>query len=592
MKTNNDLPTWDLTAMYKSIADWERDAAKIKPLVEKFASYRGRLAESPKIMREAIEAGDAASRLTSKVHCYAHLLSDEDTSNNPNRARLDKLETMLASLSELEAWFDPEFMQIPDDTMQKFLASPELAFYRRSMEELLREKAHTLSEPEERILGTLSDVLGSSANTFELLNDADLDFGTVRDSAGKPVKLTHGSYRRLLEEPDRAVRKKAFTKLYKTYRQFRNTFASTLDGEIKNHAAMAKLRHYPSCLAAELSDDNVPEEVYTNLISTVHDKLGHFYSYMALRRRMMKLDKLDMYDIYNPLLPAVRKRYEFPQAEALVKEALAPLGDEYLRDLDRAFTQRWIDVPERKGKRSGAYSSGCFDSYPYLLLNYNYALDDVFTLAHELGHSMHSFYSHRHQKYHYAGYRIFVAEVASTTNEILLSEHLLSKAQSSDERAYLYGHLLDEIRGTIYRQTMFAEFELELHRKAEAGIPLSADELTKRYYELNKLYYGDNVNADPLIGLEWARIPHFYYDFYVYKYATGMSAALVLARNLLSGDEKKREAYLNFLRAGDSKDVLDIMKDAGVDLSTPAPVAAALDYFGEIVGKLERELGL
>ncbi len=313
---------------------------------------------------------------------------------------------------------------------------------------------------------------------------------------------------------------------------------------------------------------------------------------MALRRRMMKLDRLDMYDIYNPLLPAVRRRYEFPQAEALVKEALAPLGDEYLRDLDRAFAQRWIDVPERKGKRSGAYSSGCFDSYPYVLLNYNYALDDVFTLAHELGHSMHSFYSHKHQKYHYAGYRIFVAEVASTTNEILLSEHLLSKAKSGDERAYLYGHLLDEIRGTIYRQTMFAEFELELHRKAEAGIPLSADELTARYYELNKLYYGDNVKADPLIGLEWARIPHFYYDFYVYKYATGMSAALVLAKNLLSGDEKKREAYLNFLKAGDSKDVLDIMKDAGVNLRTPAPVAAALDYFGEVVGKLERELGL
>ena len=578
--------------MYKSIADWERDAAKIKPLVEKFASYRGRLAESPKIMREAIEAGDAASRLTSKVHCYAHLLSDEDTSNNTNRARLDKLETMLASLSELEAWFDPEFMQIPDATMQKFLASPELAFYRRSMEELLREKAHTLSEPEERILGALSDVLGSSASTFELLNDADLDFGSLRDSSGKLVKLTHGSYRRLLEEPDRAVRKKAFTKLYKTYRQFRNTFASTLDGEIKNHAAMAKLRHYPSCLAAELSDDNVPEEVYTNLISTVHDKLGHFYSYMKLRRRMMKLDKLDMYDIYNPLLPAVTEHYSFDRAEKLVKEALAPLGEEYVRDLGRAFEERWIDAPERKGKRSGAYSSGCYDSNPYLLLNYNSTLDDVFTLAHELGHSMHSFYSHRSQQYHYAGYRIFVAEVASTTNEILLSEYLLKHAKSGEQRAYLYGHLLDEIRGTIYRQTMFAEFELSLHRKAEAGIPFTADELSNEYYALNKLYYGDAVEADKLIGLEWARIPHFYYDFYVYKYATGMSAALVLAKNLLSGDPAKREAYLGFLRAGDSKDVLDIMKDAGVDLSTPAPVAAALDYFGDTVEKLRLELGL
>ena len=586
------LPTWDLAAIYPTLADWERDAARIRPLTEKFAAYRGRLAESPAVMREAIEAQDTASRLTSKVYVYAHLLSDEDTSNNANRARVDKLDALMASLSELEAWFEPEFMKIPDDTMKKFLASPELAFYRRSMEELLRDKEHTLSEPEERILGVLSDALGSSAGTFELLNDADLTFGSVRDGSGKLVKLTHGSYRKLMEDSDRDVRRTAFKKLYRRYREFRNTFASTLDGEIKTHAAEAKLRKYPSCLASALSDDNVPETVYTNLIDTVHAKLDKFYPYMDLRRRMMKLDKLDMYDIYNPLLPAVTERFPFERAEKLVKEALAPLGEEYVRDLGRAFAERWIDAPERKGKRSGAYSSGCYDTYPYLLLNYNSTLDDVFTLAHELGHSMHSFYSHRAQQYHYAGYRIFVAEVASTTNEILLSEYLLKRAKTREQRAYLYGHLLDEIRGTIYRQTMFAEFELDLHRKAEAGVPLTADELTKEYYELNKLYYGDAVEADKMIGLEWARIPHFYYDFYVYKYATGMSAALVLAKNLLSGDAAKREAYLGFLRAGDSKDVLDIMKDAGVDLSTPAPVAAALDYFGETVGKLKAELGL
>ena len=586
------LPTWDLAALYGDLAAWERDAAQIRPLTEKFAAYRGRLAESPAVLREAIEAQDAASRLTAKVYTYAHLLSDEDTSNNVNRARVDKLDALLASLSELEAWFEPEFMRIPEDKMKAFLDSPELAFYRRSIEELLRDKPHTLTEPEERILGTLSDVLGSSAGTFELLNDADLTFGSVRDGSGKMVKLTHGSYRRLMEDADRNVRRTAFKKLYRRYKEFRNTFASTLDGEVKNHAASAKIRKYPSCLAAALSDDNVPEQVYTNLIDTVHAKLDKFYPYMELRRRMMGLEKLDMYDIYNPLLPAASGRYPFARAEELVKAALAPLGEEYLRDLDRAFEERWIDAPERRGKRSGAYSSGCFDSYPYLLLNYNSTLDDVFTLAHELGHSMHSFYSHRAQEYHYAGYRIFVAEVASTTNEILLSEHLLRQAETKEQRAYLYGHLLDEIRGTIYRQTMFAEFELALHRKAEAGVPLSADELTTDYYALNKLYYGDAVEADPLIGLEWARIPHFYYDFYVYKYATGMSAALVLAGNLLSGDPAKREAYLDFLRAGDSKDVLDIMKDAGVDLSTPAPVASALDYFGRTVEKLERELGL
>ena len=586
------LPTWDLTALYKTLDEWERDAARIRPLTEKFAAYRGRLAESPSVLREAIEAQDAAGRLTAKVYTYAHLLSDEDTSNNRNRARVDKLDALLASLSDLEAWFEPEFMRIPDEKLKEFLASPELAFYRRSIEELLRDKEHTLSEPEERVLGALSDVLGSSASTFELLNDADLTFGSVRDGSGKLVKLTHGSYRRLMEDPSREVRRTAFKKLYRRYREFRNTFASTLDGEIKSHAVSAKLRKYPSCLAAALSDDNLPEEVYTNLIDTVHTKLDCFYPYMELRRRMMKLDKLDMYDIYNPLVPAAAGRCTFAQAQTLVEEALAPLGKEYVRDLRRAFSERWIDAPERKGKRSGAYSSGCYDSYPYLLLNYDSTLDDVFTLAHELGHSMHSFYSHRAQEYHYSGYRIFVAEVASTTNEILLSEHLLRRAKTSAERAYIYGHLLDAIRGTIYRQTMFAEFELSLHRKAEAGVPLTADELTNEYYELNRLYYGDAVKADPLIGLEWARIPHFYYDFYVYKYATGMSAALALAKNLLSGDEAKREAYLGFLRAGDSKDVLDIMKDAGVDLSTPAPIAAALDYFGDTVEKLKLELGL
>ena len=346
---NENLPTWDLGALYPSLDEWERDAAKIRPLIEKFASYRGRLAESPAVLREAIEAQDAADRLTSKVYCYAHLLSDEDTSNNPNRARVDKLEALLASLSDLEAWFEPEFMRIPEETMRGFLDSPELAFYRRSIEELLREKAHTLSEPEERILGTLSDVLGSSGRTFELLNDADMDFGRVRDGSGRLVKLTHGSYRRLMEDPSREARRRAFNKMYREYRKFRNTFASTLDGEIKAHAASAKLRKYPSCLAAALSDDNVPEQVYTNLIDTVHAKLDKFYPYMELRRRVMKLDKLDMYDIYNPLVPQAGGRYSFAQAEKLVKAALAPLGEEYVRDLDRAFRERWIEEASVRG---------------------------------------------------------------------------------------------------------------------------------------------------------------------------------------------------------------------------------------------------
>ena len=587
----NDKMTWDLSAMYKDLAAWEADFNKIRPAAEKFLSYKGHLAESPAVLREAIEVSDEFDRLASRVYVYCHLKSDENTADNKNRARQEKVEALLASLAETDAWFDPEIMSIPDDIMEKFLASPELAFYKRSLLELLREKPHTLTEPEERLLGTLGDVLGSSDKDFEMLNDADMDFGSVKDENGKSAKLTHGSYRKFLESPDREVRKRAFKKMFSSYRKLRNTFAATLDGTVKRHVVSSRIRHYGSALEAALSGDNVPAEVYRNLIATVHDNLGAFYDYMKLRKEVMGLDKLDMFDMYNPLLPNCRKEYSFAQAVELVKAALKPLGEDYAKNLELAFTQRWVDVPERKGKRSGAYSSGCYDSYPYLLLNYNNTLNDVFTLAHELGHSMHSFYSNKTQEYHYADYSIFVAEVASTTNELLLFNHLLETTRDKDFRAFLLGHLLDEIRGTIYRQTMFAEFELLMHELSESGEPLSADLLCEKYEELNALYYGPHVKPDKLISMEWARIPHFYYNFYVYKYATGMSAAIQLAENLRSGDPAKREAYFGFLKAGDSKDVLDIMKDAGVDLSTPAPIEAALKFFGKTVNDLRNELG-
>ena len=583
-------PTWDLEALYASPELWEEDFARIRPLAEKFLACRGRLAESPAMLRDAVAALDDFERLGEKVYTYAHLRSDENTGDNNNRARVDRVEMLFASLAETSAWFEPEVMAIDDETMARFLDAPELALYRRGILELLREKPHTLSEPEERLLGVYGDVLGTPDKTFEMLNDADLDFGRIRDENGRPVRLTHGSYRNFLESPNRDVRGRAFRKLYRCYRQFRNTFSTTLDGTVKRHVVAAKVRRYPSALAMALAPDNVPETVYRNLIDAVHARLGGFYEYMKLRREIMRLDKLDMFDMYNPLVPGCRREYPFADAVKLVKKALAPLGTDYAGTLELAFRQRWIDVPERKGKRSGAYSSGCFDSYPYLLLNYNRTLNDVFTLAHELGHSMHSFYSNRTQPYHYAGYSIFVAEVASTTNEMLLFHHLLEKSEEREMRAYLLGHLADEIRGTVFRQTMFAEFELMIHELAAAGTPLSADLLCEKYYDLNRLYYGPEVEPDRMIELEWARIPHFYYNFYVYKYATGMSAAIQLAQNLLSGDKAKQNAYFGFLKAGDSKDALEIMKDAGVDLSTPAPVHAALDLFDQTVSLLRKEL--
>lgn len=589
-RKNDSLPVWDLKAIYADETLWQQDFDRIRPLTEKFASFKGHLGDSPETLRDAVNTSLELNRLAEKVYVYAHLTLDQETGVDASRTRYGKVEALLAELAPMEAFFTPELLQIPEKTMNEFLASPVLAFCRRHLEDILIERPHVLSEAEEKILGGFSQVLRLSGTLFNALNDTDLDFGTIRDGEGKSRKLTHGSFRSLMESPDRETRRRTFKKLYKVYRNFRNTFAAALDGTVRRHTVGAGIRNYSSALNSALTPDRVPESVYRSLIDAVHKKLPAFYDYMALRKEVLKVDRLDMYDMYNPLLPDCSKEYTFAQAEKLIKEAVKPLGDEYGKFLDLAFKQRWIDTPERKGKRSGAYSSGCYDTYPYILMTFKGQLDDIFTLAHELGHSMHSFYSNRTQPYIYSDYRIFVAEVASTTNEILLFEHLLSQSTDPAFRAYLYAHMADEIRGTIYRQTMFAEFELFMHESVEQGMPLTAEMLSKKYFELNKEYYGPSVEPSKEIELEWARIPHFHYNFYVYKYATGMSAALKLAANLRSGDPELREAYLGFLKAGSSKDVLDIMKDAGVDLSTPAPVCDALDYFAQVVRDLKAEL--
>ncbi|MDD5697804.1 MAG: oligoendopeptidase F [Victivallaceae bacterium] len=584
-----DVPTemtWDLEALYAAPGDWEKDFAAIHDLADKFMAFKGRLAESAAVLRAAIEAEDAMERLAEKVYTYAHLRSDEDTRHPENRSRVDRAQTLFAEISGKTAWFDPEIMAIPETRMTELLASPELAFYRRSLEELLRFRPHTLSEKEERILGLSSDVMGTAAKTFSVLNNADLRFPEITAENGKTIELTHGNYLKFLESADRTVRQAAFEAMYDTYAKLRNTFAVTLDGTVKKHVLAAKLRHYPSALEAALFPDNVPKKVYTELIRAVHDKLPALHKYIRLRAEILKLDKLDMYDLFTPLVPECKLEIPWEQAKNSVRAALMPLGGEYCATLDQAFDQRWVDVLENRGKRSGAYSSGCYDSYPYLLLNYHGTLNDVFTLAHELGHSLHSFYSHREQDYHYADYQIFVAEVASTTNELLLHDYLMKNTGDRKVQAYLLCHLLNELRGTIYRQTQFAEFELWMHQQAEKSVPLNADLLSRKYFDLNARYYGAGAAAGRRIELEWARIPHFYYNFYVYKYATGISAAVELSRHILSGEARKIRAYFSFLKAGDSKDVLDIMKDAGVDLSTPEPVHAALDLFNTTVDQL------
>ncbi len=585
--------TWDLKAIYNDISDWEKDFVKLDILLKDILQYEGRIKEGAETLKKLIEANDNLERLGEKLYVYSHLLADQDTANSTNQALNSRISSKFSEISGQLAWIEPEMLDLPVEQFKEYTNSDILSFYKRTLLETERDREHTLSHAEERLLGMASDSLGASSHTFSMLNDADLKFPTLTLPNGEQKELTHGNYIEFLEDGDRSVREMAFKAMYKTFGSFKNTFASTLDGNLKTDVFGAEIRKHSSALEASLHCDNVPVEVYDNLISTVKKHLPTLFRYFKLRAKVMKLDNLAMYDLFNPLIAESKMSVEWDDACNWVQEAFKPLGEEYCHNLENAFSQKWIDVLENRGKRSGAYSSGCYDTYPYLLLNYTRTLNDVYTLAHELGHSMHSYYSHQAQEYHYADYKIFVAEVASTTNEMLLHHYLMDKAEAKNDKklqAYLLTHLADGIRGTIYRQTMFAEFEKIIHENMEQGIPTTADYLTETYFNLNKEYHAENVVMDDEIGLEWARIPHFYYNFYVYKYATGMSAAIKLSKNILSGDSEKLTHYLDFLKAGSSKDVLDIMKDAGVDLTTPEPIEAALEVFAEVVDKLEELL--
>ena len=590
IKTRSELDpvlTWDLTPMYDSDEAWEKEYSGLEALLKKFLEFRGRLADSPAVLKEAFEADDALSLSIERLYVYSHLKADEDTGNSVNQSRHDRISARSAEISGECAWFQPELLAMDEARFNAYLEDETLAFYRRTLKEIGEERKHTLSAAEERILSLSSDVLGTPHKAFSLLNDADLRFPEIEDEKGEKIEVTHGNYIKLLESPVRKVRKAAFEAVYDTYSGMKNTLAALLDGEVKIHVLDAQLRSFPSAIESSLFGDKVPVSVYENLIGSIHRNLPMIYRYFALRAKVLKLEKLDMYDIHTPLLPDCRMEVSWEEAVKQVCDSLQVLGPEYHSAIGQAFENRWIDVPECRGKRSGAYSSGCFGSPPYMLLNFSGTLDSMFTLAHELGHSMHSYFSDRNQPYHYAGYRIFVAEVASTTNELLLLNSLLNQTADPKIRAYLLNHLADEFRGTVFRQTMFAEFERDIHALSEEGTPLTADLLCDRYYQLNTLYHGDAVKGDDRIRYEWSRIPHFYYDFYVYKYATGFSAAAALSRSILAGET---EPYLRFLKAGGSRDVLDIMKDAGVDFLNGDPVGDALKLFDDTVTQLEKVL--
>ena len=574
---------WDLSALYADAEAWEKDFRKLGGKLKKLLRFKGRLGDSAKTLKQAFEAEDELGYLEGRLAVYASLRHDEDVTDPANSARRDRISAMGSKIEGETAWIEPELLALPKEKFRAFRKSPVLAFYRRTLDELERERRHTLSAPEERILGMSSEALSTAGKVFGVLNDGDLRFPSIRDSRGNETEITHGNYILYLEDADRRVRRDAFAACYDTYGKFANTFAAILDGTVKTGVLEAKLRHYPSALAAALEDDNIPVSVYENLIETVHRSLPSLHRYFRLRAEILGLEKLDMYDIMNPLVPEAADVIPWEKAVQLAKRALKPLGETYCAIADSAFRDRWMDVFECRGKRSGAYSGGFYRTPPYLLLNHSGNLDSVFTLVHEMGHSMHSYFSDRAQEFRYAGYRIFAAEVASTTNELLLYHDLMEHAESREMKAYLVNYLLNMIRGTAFRQTMFAEFERDIYAWSEADEPLTEKALSDHYFELNRLYHGPAVEPDSRIRYEWARIPHFHYDFYVYQYATGISAASALSQDILAG---RTDRYMGFLKAGDSKDVIDILKDAGVDFTTSAPVEACMKLFDDTVGEL------
>jgi oligoendopeptidase F len=583
---------WNLEPLYPSVEAWEADFAEARALPERVAAYAGRLSEADTVLAEALEAWFGATRRVEKLYVYAHLSSDQDLDDSASQGLYDRARSLFTALLSAGAYLAPEILAIDDETMGRWLEGEALAPYVFWLRDQLRAKPHTLSSAEERLMAMVSEPLAALQRAYSVLKNVEVSarLPQVADDAGQPRRLSHASFIELQESPDRDVRRAAFQAYYQEWAGNRATAAATLDGAIKAHVFEARARNHPSALAAALFEDNVDTAVYDALIGAVHDALPAFYRYVALRKRLLGVDALHMYDNYVSVLPKVGLRYTYDEAVETVLRGLAPLGPEYVDTAREGLTGGWVDRYENAGKRSGAYSSGCYDSWPYMLMNYTGTLDSVFTLAHELGHSMHSLYSNRAQPYHLADYRILVAEVASTTNEALLNHHLLETTTDRTTRAYLVDRYLDNFRATLFRQTMFAEFEKRVHEQVEAGQPLTKDWLDATYYDLVRLYFGDAVafdEEDAPIAYEWARVDHFYYFYYVYKYATGMASAIAIAAAIQRGEPGALERYLAFLQSGGSDYPLELLKRAGVDLTTPQPVASALGEFDRLVGELE-----
>lgn len=581
--------TWDLKKLFRSDGAWQTSFKKWEKRIGTFDPFRGRLGQSARMVKECFDFDNDFERLGERLGSYAFLKQSEDVRNGTYQGMVQQFSFVATRAGEAASFIAPELQALPKKKLDSYLKSTVLKEYRLQLKKLSRYRPHILSGKEERLLAMQGEVAGTASKVFSQLTDADFNFGYVTNEKGDRVELSQGSYRVFLESPKRSVRKKAFEQFYGVFQAHENTLAATLGSSVKQDVYKARVRNHPSAREAALFADKVPVAVYDSLIQAVHDNLETSYRYLEIRRRALKVKALHAYDTYVLMFEGGRVRIPYDKAVKHVCEAVAPLGSGYVNVLRKGLETRWVDRYENKGKRSGAFSAGGFDGPPYILMNYqSEGLDSMFTLAHEAGHSMHTYYSARNQPYQNYQYTIFVAEVASTFNEQLLGKHLMQKAKTKAERATLVSKEIDEIRGTIIRQTMFAEFEKIIHTIAEAGEPLTLERFRSEYAQLTRLYFGPDFAVDEVLELEGLRIPHFYSAFYVYKYATGLSAAIALSQMVLNGGTKERDRYLNFLKSGGSKYPLDLLRDAGVDLEKPEPVNAAMTRFAELVDELER----
>ncbi|MDK0955386.1 oligoendopeptidase F [Clostridium perfringens] len=590
LRRRDEIPEsdkWRIDKIYETPAKWNEELNKLKEEAPKLKDFEGKLGNKEDL-KAFLLLNEKLSRKLGKLYVYAHMRSHEDTSNPEMQSLVNKIDPYSAEFSSYTAYFVPEILSLKEGTIENFInEDKDLKQYKIYFEIILNEKPHILSKEVESVLASVSDCLGAPESIYSMLTNSDMTFGEIVDESGRKVELTEGNYISFIKSKDRKVREAAFKLLFGTYKKYENTLATSLTSSIKNFVFESKTRKYNSSLEASLKPNNIPVEVYYNALKTVDENMDALHRYVRIKKKLLNLEEIHMYDLYVPVIECKKEHLEYKDAISLVEEGLKPLGKEYLDIFNEGINEGWIDVYENKGKRSGAYSWGSYDTMPYVLLNYNYELNDASTLAHEMGHSIHSYYTRKTQPYIYGDYSLFCAEVASTTNEILLIHHLIEKETDKNKKLYLINQELEQIRTTVFRQLMFAEFELKTHEAIENGESLTSEVLCKMWKDINIKYFGEDMNVDEEISIEWARIPHFYSDFYVYQYATGYAAASSFANSILSKGEEAVEKYKGFLKAGGSMYPIDTLKMAGVDMTTSKPLKDTLDRFNELLDMLE-----